>query len=119
MRNLSRLWLLLLGLLAACATSSPAVHAGEEAPEVVDSWEEGCEDERSLVLLCEEEGEECGFFRCREVAPREVLLAFRGGGTIYIPGASPSPRRWWGRPIGWLWDEVRLWKIYRQKACVA
>ena len=29
----------------------------------------------------EEEGEECGFFRCHEVVPgQEVLLASRGGG---------------------------------------
>ena len=101
MRTPSKSCLLLLGLLSACATSRPIVHEGSEAPEVVSSWEEGCEDERSLVLLCQEEGTECGFFRCREVAPREVLLAFRGGGTTYIPGANPSPRRWWGRPIGW------------------
>jgi uncharacterized lipoprotein (TIGR02269 family) len=102
MRTLTRIWLLLLGLLAACATSSPVAKEENEAPEVVSSWEEGCEDERSLVLLCRDEGEECGFFLCREVVPREVLLAYRGGGPIYIPGASPaSPRRWWGRPGGW------------------
>jgi uncharacterized lipoprotein (TIGR02269 family) len=95
------LWLLLLGFLAACATSSPTVYAGDEVPEVVDSWEEGCEDERSLVLLCREEGEECGFFRCREVVPRELLLASRGGGSTYMPGGNPSLRRWRGRPIGW------------------
>ncbi len=101
MRTPSKLWLLLAGLLAACATSSPSLPADNEAPEVVASWEEGCEDERSVVLLCREDGEECGFFRCREVAPREVLLAYRGGGPIYLPGASPTPRRWWGPAGGW------------------
>ncbi len=102
MRILSKSWLLLLGLLCACAVSSPAVHEDPAPPEVVDSWKEGCEDERSLVLLCREDGDECGFFICRDVVPREVLLAYRGGGTIYIPGASPaSPRRWWGQPGGW------------------
>lgn len=102
MRNLSKIWLLWVGLLAACATSGPAVPERSETPEVVASWEEGCEDERSLVLLCREDGEECGFFRCREAVPGDaVLLASRGGGPIYIPGLSPTPRGWRGRPIGW------------------
>jgi len=96
--------LLLVGFLAACASSSPAVQEDgpTPGPEVVASWEEGCEDERSLVLLCQEEGEECGFFRCHEVVSgEEVLLASRGGGPIYIPGPSPFARGWRGRPIGW------------------
>jgi uncharacterized lipoprotein (TIGR02269 family) len=102
MRTPSKYWLLLAGLLTACATTSPAIHEGSEPAEVVDSWEEGCEDERTVVLLCREEGDECGFFACRDVVPGEVLLAYRGGGPIYIPGASPSsPRRWWRRPGGW------------------
>lgn len=93
--------MLLALFLAACATTLPSVHQNDEALEVVDSWEEGCEDERSLVLLCREDGEECGFFRCREVVPHdEVLLASRGGGPIYIPGGAPAPRRW-NRLRGW------------------
>jgi Predicted lipoprotein of unknown function (DUF2380) len=99
---LSKIWLLWIGLLVACATSGSAVPESNETPEVVASWEEGCEDEHSLVLLCREDGEECGFFRCREVVPGdEVLLASRGGGPIYIPGSSPTLRGWRGRPIGW------------------
>ncbi|WNG61359.1 TIGR02269 family lipoprotein [Archangium gephyra] len=102
MGNLSRICLLWVGLLAACATSSSTVTESNETPEVVASWEAGCEDERSLVLLCREDGEECGFFRCREVVPRdEVLLASRGGAPLYIPGPSSTPRGWRGRPIGW------------------
>lgn len=100
MRNASRLWLLWLCFLAACATPSLTVPEESPSPEVVESWEEGCEDERTLVLLCREDAEECGFFHCREVAPREVLLAYRGGGTSYLPGANPWSRRW-GRPMGW------------------
>ncbi|HEX8436724.1 TIGR02269 family lipoprotein [Archangium sp.] len=103
MKAASKLWrVLLCTLLTACATSSASLQEGSEpAPEVVESWEEGCEDERSLVLLCREGGEECGFFRCQEVVPREVLLAYRGGGPI-LPGASPAaPRRWWGYTGGW------------------
>jgi uncharacterized lipoprotein (TIGR02269 family) len=99
MRTPSRYWLLLVALLTACASSAPAVHEVSEPPEVVSSWEEGCEDERTVILLCREDGEECGFFQCREVAPREeVLLASRGIGRVYIPGAT---RGWRGRSIGW------------------
>jgi uncharacterized lipoprotein (TIGR02269 family) len=106
MRVLSRIGLLWFGLLVACATSSPVVHERNEAPEVpevVASWEEGCEDERTLLPLCDEDGEECGLYRCKEVVPRETLLAFRGGGIppIYTPGSPASPRRWWRRPL-WL-----------------
>ncbi len=102
MRTPRTLCLLLVGLLAACATASPTIQEGSPAPLVVDSWEEGCEDERSLVLLCQEDGEECGFFRCREVAPREeVLLASRGMRPLYTPGLSPFARGGRGRSIGW------------------
>ncbi|MFY0572615.1 TIGR02269 family lipoprotein [Archangium lansingense] len=102
MRPLQTLCLLLVGSLFACATPSPVLQGGGPIPEpeVVATWEEGCEDERSLVLLCREEGQECGFFHCHEaVRDEEVLLASRGGGPLYIPG--PSPRGWRGRPIGW------------------
>lgn len=102
MRASSQFWrALLCTLLTSCATPSASLHEAHEPSEVVSSWEEGCEDERSLVLLCQEEGEECGLFRCREVAPREVLLASRGSGTFYIPSAHSFPRRWRGQPIGW------------------
>ncbi len=73
---------------------------GELPREEVVGWEEGCEDARSVVLLCQEDEETCAFFRCREAFAREVLLAYRGGGPLYLPGASPMPRRWWGRPGG-------------------
>lgn len=103
-----RHWLLLMGaLLAACAAPGPSVHENRVTSEEVSSFEESCEDERSVVPLCrevegEEEQVECGFFRCQEVVPREVLLAFRGGGPpIYIPMGSPSTRRWWGRNVLW------------------
>lgn len=95
---------LLLGLLAACATSPstgqgserPEVGSWEEPEQVVDSWEEGCEYEDSLVLLCREE--ECGFFQCRDVVPAEVVVASRGGAL-----RGPGFRRWPGR--SWRWPE--------------
>lgn len=97
MRNRSKLWLMLVGLLAACATSAPP---GQESPEAmeeeVSSWEEGCESDGSLVLLCREE--ECGFFQCRDVLPEEVQVASRGGMF-----RGPGFRRWPGR--SWRWPE--------------
>ncbi|WP_187345224.1 TIGR02269 family lipoprotein [Cystobacter ferrugineus] len=89
-------------LLAACASSGPLLVEDSFPAEEVSSWEEGCADERSLVLACrEDDEEECGFFRCRDVAHREVLLAYRGGGGPVLPGASPAPRRWWGPTHIW------------------
>ncbi len=49
---------------------------------MVASWDEGCEDERTLLPLCDEAGEEGDLYRCREVVPREALLAQRGGGPL-------------------------------------
>jgi uncharacterized lipoprotein (TIGR02269 family) len=92
-----RMWVLLLGLLAACATSTPS---GQEPPEVpeqeVASWEEGCEHEGTLVLLCRED--ECSFFQCHDVVPDEAVVASRGG--MFRP---PGFRRWPGR--SWRWPE--------------
>ncbi len=93
-----RCWLLILsGLLASCVTLSPSgFDAPQAAPGVFDSWEEGCEDPRTLVLLCQEDADECGFFVCREIARGEVLLASRGGGGISGPTSPGSSRRWRG-----------------------
>jgi uncharacterized lipoprotein (TIGR02269 family) len=97
-------WPLLVGaLLAACATSSPSLRTSDEAPpEAVSSFEEGCEDERTLLPVCREESDECGLFRCSEAFPRQVLLAFRGGGALPpMPATPASPRRWWGVRLKW------------------
>ncbi|HZH75222.1 MAG TPA: TIGR02269 family lipoprotein [Archangium sp.] len=107
--------MLWFGLLAACASTAPVVHESPEAPEVVASWEESCEEARTLLPLCDEKGEECGLYRCREVVPREALLAYRGSGPLYIPMGPASPRRWWGRPI-WLprdTEPVLTFRFYR------
>lgn len=93
--------MLLVVLLTACATPSASTDEQQAAPEVVSSWEEGCEDPRTLVLLCREEDGECGFFRCQEVVPREVLLAFRGGGGIPLASSPASPRRWRSGGLRW------------------
>ena len=103
MGRVTRAWALLVGLLAACAGTGPRMDETPEPAGEVTSWEEGCEDARNLVLVCREGGEECGLFPCREVFAPEVVLAYRGGGGgIPLFGASPAPRRWWGRaPPGW------------------
>ncbi|HZH74996.1 MAG TPA: TIGR02269 family lipoprotein [Archangium sp.] len=115
MRTPSKLWLLCVGLLSACATSSPIVPEGNEKPEIVASWEEGCEDERTLLPLCDEASEECGLYRCNEVVPREALLTYRGSGPLYIPMGPASPRGWRGRPL-WLSRDTRpvlTFRFYR------
>ena len=109
MRSPGRFWVVLGGLLAACASSGPLLLEESPPAEEITSWEEGCADEHSLVLVCrEDEEEECGFFRCRDVAHREVLLAYRGGGGPVLPGASPAPRRWWGPTQIWPRDREPL-----------
>jgi len=102
MRPGPRYWLLLLtGLLAACATSSSAgPDALEAPPEAVDSWQEGCEDPRTLILLCQEETDECGLFLCREVVSGAIVLASRGAGGFSGP-SSQGPFRRWRRGARW------------------
>jgi len=100
--RLGRGWMLLVGLLAACAGTGPRGDIPPEPPEQSTSWDEGCEDTRNLVLVCREDGSECGLFPCREVFAPKVLLARGGGGSLPLFGGSPAPRRWWGRaPPGW------------------
>ena len=81
----ARGWVLLVGLLAACAGTGPRGDIPPEPPEQSTSWDEGCEDTRNLVLVCREDGAECGLFPCRDVFAPEILLA-RGG-------RRPSPVR--------------------------
>jgi hypothetical protein len=57
--------LLICTLLVACASSPPPYSAEEPLEEVFSSFEEGCADASTVVLLCE--GHECGFFRCRDL----------------------------------------------------
>lgn len=92
----SKLWLMLLGLLTACTTAPVQAPPDVAEEEEVASWEEGCEYEDSLVLLCREE--ECAFFQCRDVVPAEAVLVSRG--SMFRP---PGFRRWPGR--SWRWPE--------------
>ena len=110
--RLRKLWLLALGAwLSACA-SVPSVREDVEVPEEVSSFEEGCADERSVVLLCS--GDECGFFPCRDLESEQVVLA--RGSTVAAPAApGGAPRRWWGV---WPWmrrdaEPVLTFRFYR------
>src|SRR5262245_19945139 len=97
---LRTMWLLLLLScgLAACATNQGAggtsARAEEEGQAV--SFEEGCEDETSLLAVCGES--ECGLFQCREV--REALgvgrVVLARGGAVVLPGAQAGVQRYWG-----------------------
>jgi uncharacterized lipoprotein (TIGR02269 family) len=91
---------LLCALLIACA-ASPHPHSAEEPlEEVFSSFEEGCADPSTVVLLCE--GHECGFFRCRDLDFESggVQLTRGGGGFMASPAA---PGRRPGRRRGGLW----------------
>jgi uncharacterized lipoprotein (TIGR02269 family) len=94
-----RLWLLgLWVLLAACASPGSALR--EEGEEAVSSWEEACEDARSLVFLCGEEA--CGFYRCRDVVPGRIVRTFSGAPVAPPPLRAPGPgaMRYWGSAQG-------------------
>jgi hypothetical protein len=100
---LSTRWLSLLGLLlAACATSAPAVREDDEAPEVVSSWEEARADPSCVVPLCDEE--RCALWRCRDLveevdAPSVVLARGPMPAVGMRPPLVGNPRRWWAPPL--------------------
>ncbi|WP_224240226.1 SitA6 family polymorphic toxin lipoprotein [Hyalangium gracile] len=99
--RLHAFWLLLCTLLSACATGPAPRHDEEPSEESVSSFEEGCERDTSVVLLCSES--DCGFFYCRDLdlEPGGLQLT-RGGGGFFAPPAAPGgrPHRWWSR--SWL-----------------
>jgi uncharacterized lipoprotein (TIGR02269 family) len=77
-------------LLAACATSSPAVREWERAEQGDAS---GCEDadaDQCVVLACEEG--ECGIFGCEDVDPEAVARAPLSHGAELARGYRPSFR---------------------------
>ena len=85
-----RLTLLLSMLLAACASVPDVPEDEEPLEETVSSFAEGCQDERSVVLLCE--GPDCGFFLCRDVVTG-MVMPVRGAGvtrTTFRAGRFPT-----------------------------
>jgi uncharacterized lipoprotein (TIGR02269 family) len=76
-------------LLVACSSASVSLHGELQEEELREvSWEEGCQDESTLELLCSEDT--CAFFRCRDM--------------VDVRDAAPGeiePARWPGlRPPG-------------------
>ncbi|WP_373371203.1 SitA6 family polymorphic toxin lipoprotein [Stigmatella ashevillensis] len=90
--------LLCLALLACTASAPSTRQAGDETQGVLSTWEkaeagEECEeDDTCITVLCARE--ECGVYRCKDLASEPVLLAYRGG-IVAAPGS--SPRRNWGQ----------------------
>jgi uncharacterized lipoprotein (TIGR02269 family) len=94
------MWLVLSSALTACA--SVPLAQSEEGEDTGDSasFEEWCQEEGSLVPLCDEG--QCGLYRCREVAEEltagRVMLARTGGAVL--PGPGSSAQRYWGSADG-------------------
>jgi uncharacterized lipoprotein (TIGR02269 family) len=98
-------WLLLCGVLTACATTPSSAReeeAGCETAGQAVSFEEACEEEGSLLAVCD--AQQCAEYRCREVAEY-----FRGGQVVRTQGVirpppGPQPgtdaRRNWGSAQG-------------------
>jgi uncharacterized lipoprotein (TIGR02269 family) len=96
---------LLCALLIACASSPQPYPTEEPLEEVFSSFEEGCADASTVVLLCEER--ECGFFRCRDLdwEVGGVQLARGGEGFMASPAVhGRRPGRWRGG--SWPWRNV-------------
>ncbi|XXF77402.1 TIGR02269 family lipoprotein [Myxococcaceae bacterium GXIMD 01537] len=93
-------WVWFCAWLTACASAEDARRdATVSSVEQVLTWEDACEDERSLAVLCGDDA--CAFVRCRDargLAPGEVVRV--RGGAVVAPAAPGAPRRWWGRGLG-------------------
>jgi uncharacterized lipoprotein (TIGR02269 family) len=90
--------LLLWGLLASCASTHSVQREGDA--ETVSSWQEACEDARSLTFLCGEDA--CAFYRCAEVAPGRVVRAYSNAPVARPPLRAPgsTSQRYWGSAQG-------------------
>jgi uncharacterized lipoprotein (TIGR02269 family) len=92
------LWLLMGCALVACATApileSERTDAGDEGAAA--SFEEACEDESSLLALCDES--QCGLYRCQEVMGGQVLgrVVLARGGAVGVPSPQAGAQRYWG-----------------------
>lgn len=91
-------WLWLSCALVACATApiSGSEREGIEDEGVTVSFDEACEDESSLLALCD--GSQCGLYRCREVMERSAagqVVLIRGGVAV-LPNPQAGAQRNWG-----------------------
>lgn len=90
-------WLLLSAVLTACAATPSQVHGAEEGCEASAEaalFEEACEESGSLLALCA--GEQCGVYRCREVAehPRVGQVVRTRGVRATRPNPGEAQRYW-------------------------
>jgi uncharacterized lipoprotein (TIGR02269 family) len=97
-------WLLVCGVLTACATGPHVVSEGEgcEASARALPFAEACEEDEILLAVCGAEA--CAVYRCREVAQEllsgQVVLT-RGGGLTRPPNPNQNPaQRYWGSAQG-------------------
>jgi uncharacterized lipoprotein (TIGR02269 family) len=92
----SLLWLLLCGMLTACAATQSALREEIEQGEEAVSFDEACAEQGAHLALCDTE--QCEWYSCREVMENlltgQVVLA-RTGGTG-LPGLGNSAQRYWG-----------------------
>lgn len=103
-------------LLMACASAPDPRHDDEPLEQVVSSFEEGCKQAGSLLLLCGDET--CGFFQCRDALPDRRIELTRGGGTIAPPPAPGGAPRRWQRPP-WLRRDAVPVLTFRFRASLA
>jgi len=95
-------WLLMSAVLASCVASQPMARATEgcETEPEAASFEQLCEEDGTLLALCEQR--QCGVYVCREVA--EFLTAGHvvptKGGGFSLPGAGLGVERYWGSAQG-------------------
>ena len=96
-------WLLLSGVLVGCAGAPHAVRQEQAGCEQEPaSFEEVCQDQSSLLAVCEQG--QCAAYRCREVA--EYL---RAGQVVRArwnlpPPPVPAPRGQTRREVGTAWS---------------
>jgi len=96
-------WLLLSGVLVGCAGAPHAVRPEQAGCEQEPgSFEQVCQDERSLLAVCE--GQQCAAYRCWQVA--EYL---RAGQVVRArwrlpPQPVPAPRGQTRREVGTAWS---------------
>jgi uncharacterized lipoprotein (TIGR02269 family) len=87
-------------LLAACATSSPALHAWEEAEHADATTCDAADADQCVVLACDEG--ECAFFDCADVDPEALAYEPLAHGVELArfprpPSRGPGTQRNWRR----------------------
>ncbi len=86
-------------LLSACTTTSPAVHTWEDTEQADPTECEAPNADQCVVLACD--GGECGVFSCEDVDPETVAHASLAHGAELAryrpPMRTPSTQRNWRR----------------------